>query len=267
VEQVIMNLAVNSRDAMPDGGTLFIETSRISIDNDLAAASFSISRGNYVSLTVSDDGTGMTPEVQAKLFEPFFTTKEPGKGTGLGLSTVYGIVKQTGGSVSVHSSPGLGTTFRVLFPAADGTAQVPKPEPRAAEVRVRGSETVLVVEDELGVRNYVREVLEAHGYRALDAARGEDALEIARYYGGAIHLLLTDVVLPGMSGAEVIRQFQRIRAGVPVLRMSGYPERFGAGMSEGFAILQKPFTPEALLTRIRGILDAARRAAGAGRVF
>jgi PAS domain S-box-containing protein len=254
VEQVIVNLAVNARDAMPDGGRLFIETARISVSAGFEADCLSVTPGNHIALTVTDTGTGMTPEVQARLFEPFFTTKEPGKGTGLGLSTVYGIVKQCGGSVSVHSAPGLGTSFRVLFPAVeDGWEPA---EPIEAEIPLDGNETVLVVEDEPGVRNYVRDMLEAHGYRALDAARGEDAMEIARYYSGIIHLLLTDVVLPGMKGLEVIRQFQALRPGVPVLRMSGYPERFGISPNEDVYLIQKPFTPEALLTRIRRVLDA-----------
>jgi PAS domain S-box-containing protein len=259
VEQVIVNLAVNARDAMPDGGKLYIETSRITAGGDFATNYLSVEPGDYVSLAVTDDGIGMTPEVQARLFEPFFTTKEPGKGTGLGLSTVYGIVKQSGGSITAHSSPGIGTTFRILFPLVqDGWV------PEAAThttVPLNGTETVLVVEDESGVRSYVRQVLEGHGYRALDAATGEDALEIARRFGGQIHLLITDVVLPGMSGAEVIRRFQEVRPGVPVMRMSGYPERFGAQMDEGIPLLQKPFTSEVLLSRIRRILDAGRSAA------
>jgi PAS domain S-box-containing protein len=259
VEQVLVNLAVNARDAMPDGGRLFIETARLEIAADFAAQAFSVDPGRYVSLTVTDTGTGMTPEVQARLFEPFFTTKEPGKGTGLGLSTVYGIVKQSGGSISVHSSPGIGTSFRVLFPAIDD-----RWEPEVAdepECAIHGTETLLVVEDESGVRKYVCQVLESHGYRALDASRGEDALEIARRYGGPIDLLLTDVVLPGMSGAEVVRHFRELRPGVPVLRMSGYPERFVAQLNDGIPMLQKPFTANVLLNRLRKTLDAARGAA------
>ena len=259
VEQVVVNLAVNARDAMPEGGRLFIETARLDIAADFAAQAFSVEPGRFVSLTVTDTGTGMTPEVQARLFEPFFTTKEPGKGTGLGLSTVYGIVKQSGGSISVHSSPGIGTSVRVLFPAIDDRwtpEAVDEPECASS-----GTETLLIVEDETGVRRYVCRVLESHGYRALDASRGEDAIEIARRYGGPIDLLLTDVVLPGMSGADVVRHFREIRPGVPVLRMSGYPERFGAQMSDGIPMLQKPFTANVLLNRLRKILDTARGAA------
>jgi CheY-like chemotaxis protein len=204
--------------------------------------------------------------VQARLFEPFFTTKEPGKGTGLGLATVYGIVKQSGGSISVHSTPGIGTSFRILFPAV--APEPVKHSPAPVQVPLNGRETVLLVEDESGVRHYVRDVLEAHGYRALDAATGSDALGIAQHYEGRIHLLLTDVVLPGMNGTELVKRFLQLRPGTPVLRMSGYSERFGVQMSDGVPFLQKPFTPPALLGRIREILDAVepdegRAAAGA----
>jgi CheY-like chemotaxis protein len=232
---------------------LCIETSLIDIRDDFGAPSFGVNPGRYVALSVTDTGSGMTPEVQARLFEPFFTTKEPRKGTGLGLSTVYGIVKQSGASITVHSTEGLGTSFRVLFPAVEDQWTAEKEAEPDGDGS--GSETVLVVEDEVGVRNYVREVLEAHGYRALDAARGEDAMEIARYYRGVIHLLITDVVLPGMKGTEVVKQFREIRPGVPVLRMSGYPERFGPLTDDRIPMLQKPFSQERLLRQIRRILD------------
>jgi PAS domain S-box-containing protein len=254
IEQVIVNLVVNARDAMPNGGKLFIETSRIAVADDFAALAFSIPRGTYISLGVTDTGTGMTPEVQSRLFEPFFTTKEPGKGTGLGLSTVYGIVKQSGGSITVHSTLGIGTSVRVLFPAVDGGTYVPEQTENTGK-SVRGTETVLLVEDEPGVRNYIREVLDTHGYRTLDTSRGPEAIELARHYGGPIHLLLTDMVLPGMNGSEVIRQFLAVRPGVPVIRMSGYSERLGAQLDDSVPLLQKPFTPRVLLYRIRDMLD------------
>ena len=256
IEQVILNLAVNARDAMPDGGELYIETMRLTVSKGFAAPSLSVEPGEYVSLAVTDTGTGMTPEVQARLFEPFFTTKEVGKGTGLGLSTVYGIVKQSGGSITVHSTPGIGTSFRVMFPAVE--ADEPAEFHAGPDGPLEGAETVLLVEDETGVRNYVREVLESHGYCALDAARGEDAIQLAERYRGRIDLLLTDVVLPGMKGSEVVERFLALRPDAAVLRMSGYPERFGAQLSKGAAHLQKPFTAEKLLRRIRELLDAPK---------
>jgi PAS domain S-box-containing protein len=253
IEQVIVNLAVNARDAMPEGGKLLIETSRVSVTDDFGTQILAVPRGTYVSLGVADTGTGMTPEVQARLFEPFFTTKEPGKGTGLGLSTVYGIVKQSGGSITVHTTPGLGTAFRVLFPAVRraGTTEEGKP----VETFARGNETVLLVEDDAGVRSYVQDVLEANGYRTLDAKVGADAMEITRRYDGPIHLLITDLGLPGMKGTEVIRRFRSLRPGIPVLTMSGYPARFGAEIDDAIPLLQKPFTPSVLLNKIREILD------------
>ena len=255
IEQVILNLAVNAHDAMPDGGTLCMETQSKLIADDFAAQVFSVPRGNYVSLTVTDTGTGMTPEVQARLFEPFFTTKEPGKGTGLGLSTVYGIVKQSGGAIGVHSAPGIGTSVRILFPAAAGTPVAD--EPPSAVAPASGTETVLLVEDESGVRHYMCEVLSEHGYRVLDAANGPDALGLAGHFAGTIHLLITDVALPGMNGPEIASRFLALRPGTPVLRVSGYPESFGARMEGSSASLQKPFRPEDLLRRVREVLDAA----------
>jgi two-component system, cell cycle sensor histidine kinase and response regulator CckA len=262
IEQVIVNLAVNARDAMPEGGKLLIESSRITVGDDFAAQVFSVPQGAYVSLAVTDTGTGMTPEVQARLFEPFFTTKEPGKGTGLGLSTVFGIVKQSGGSITVHSTPGIGTAFRVLFPAASRAGAEEKGE--TVETFAQGTETVLLVEDEPGVRSYVQDVLEANGYRVLDAKVGSDAMEIARRYDGPIHLLITDLGLPGMRGTEVVRRFQSLRPGMAVLTMSGYPGRFGAEIDEAIPLLQKPFTPYVLLNKIREILDGAGVARSSG---
>ncbi len=255
VEQVIVNLAVNGRDAMPEGGQLFIETARVSVTDEFSAATFSVPQGNYVSVAVTDTGVGMTKEVEARLFEPFFTTKDPGKGTGLGLSTVYGIVKQTGGLIKVHSTAGIGTSLRVFFPAVSERPtyeNVP-----AVQAECGGDETILLVEDESGVRNYVREELVEHGYCVLDAANGAQAMELALRYRDPIHILLTDMVLPGMNGLELIREFRAVRPHVPVLRMSGYPERFGAHLSDGSPHLQKPFTAEELLNRVRTMLDEA----------
>jgi PAS domain S-box-containing protein len=259
MEQVVVNLAVNARDAMPDGGRLMIETSRIVVSTDFAARTLSVEKGTYLALSVTDTGTGMPPEVQARLFEPFFTTKEQGKGTGLGLSTVYGIVKHCGGAITVHSTVGIGTSVRVLFPAIDG--QPVEPQEAPVEVLSRGDETVLLVEDEPGVRNYVREILEEQGYRVLDAANGRDAIEMARRYTRTrIGLLLTDMVLPGLNGGEVIRKFRELHPGVPAIRMSGYPERFGAQLPEDVPYLAKPFPPEVLLSMVRKVLDGAQSA-------
>jgi len=244
IDQVIMNLALNARDSMPRGGRMYIETSRMTVDDDFAATCLSVPRGDYVMLSVSDTGCGMPPDVQARVFEPFFTTKE--NGSGLGLSTVYGIVKQAGGTITVHSSPGVGSTFRVLFPSVEA------PETgRTAEPRI-GTETILLVEDEDAVRKYVLALLSRHGYTVLDAANGRDAIELARRYRSPIHLLLTDTVLPGMGGAETAHEIESLRPGIPVVRMSGYAEHTKA--SEFF--IQKPFAPEALLGGIRAALDA-----------
>jgi two-component system cell cycle sensor histidine kinase/response regulator CckA len=254
IQQIMVNLAVNSRDAMPEGGTLLIESALIDVSDEFSALCLSAPQGRYLSLRVTDTGTGMTPEVKARLFDPFFTTKEAGQGTGLGLSAVYGIVKQCRGTISVHSTPGLGTSIRILFPALDDGRAPESPE--APEADAEGTETVLLVEDETGVRDFIRGVLEGHGYRALGAARGIDAIEIARRHDGPIHLLLTDVVLPGMNGTEVVRQFVALRPGIPVLLMSGYPQRFGTQLNQGIPHLQKPFSSHELLKRMREIFDA-----------
>jgi len=255
IEQVIMNLAVNARDAMPDGGKLYVETSTVTVTESSISPPLDVVPGVYVTLAVTDSGTGMTQEVQARMFEPFFTTKEPGKGTGLGLSTAYGIVRQSGGSITVHSTPGVGTTFRVFIPA---TASVPAPETSAgADAPVDGTETILLVEDEAGVRNYIRDELSGHGYRPLDTATGADALLIAEQYKGRIDLVLTDMVLPGMNGTVLIERLLRIRPDVKILRMSGYPDRFGVQKESSIPHLQKPFTAHTLLRKIRDVLDGS----------
>ena len=252
IEQVILNLALNSRDAMVKGGNLFIETSRNSITDDFAALCLSVPRGEYITLSVADTGCGMTKEVKERIFEPFFTTKAPGKGTGLGLSTVYGIVKQSGGSINVHSSVGMGTSFRVFFPAVEGA---PDPEPLVTgDIPLEGTETILLVEDEADVRKLVSEILEQYGYRVLDAPRGKDAIELARYYGGRIDLLLTDMVLPEMNGLEIIREVRAILPEIKVLRMSGYSDLIGRQI-DTTPFIQKPFTADKLLKQLRLILN------------
>ena len=253
IGQVLINLAINARDAMPDGGKLTIETSPVTISDGTDPRDMPAPRGRYISLTATDTGTGMTPEVQAKLFEPFFTTKEPGRGTGLGLATVYGIVKQSGASISVDSTPGQGTSIRILFPAvADSpwSAGLDK-----TSIGSRGCETILLVEDESDVRNYIRESLEEFGYSVLEAANGADALEIAESFEAPIHVLLTDMVMPGLSAAETARRFLKLRLRTPVIRMSGYPERCGDSLDESMPYVQKPFTPDTLSRVIRDALD------------
>jgi CheY-like chemotaxis protein len=200
---------------------------------------------------VSDTGEGMTPEVKARIFEPFYTTKEPGKGTGLGLSTVYGIVKQSEGAILVYSEPGKGTTFKILFPAVD--ASVDAAQPVTAPGDLRGTETILVVEDEEGLRKYIREVLEQRGYTVVTSTNGRDALDVASRLQDPIHLLLTDVVMPEMGGVDLGEDFAALRLGVPVLHMSGYTDRlWKSGTTPNF--IQKPFTATALLTQIRRLL-------------
>jgi signal transduction histidine kinase/CheY-like chemotaxis protein len=254
LEQVVMNLAFNARDAMPDGGKLFIETSSTAIEDDFAALCLSAPAGRYVSLTVTDTGAGMAPEVQARAFEPFFTTKGLDKGTGLGLSTVYGIVKQSGGAITVHSAPGIGTTLRLMFPAVDvapHTEAVTAPAP----VPIRGTETVLVVEDRKEVRELLCDLLEDHGYRTLAADGGNRAIAVAKRHSGKIDLLVTDMVLPGMNGPEIERAIRALMPGIRVLRVSGYAEQLSREIDDLTPFLQKPFTEEALIGKVRSILD------------
>jgi PAS domain S-box-containing protein len=255
IEQVIMNLAVNARDAMPGGGNLAIATSRYVVDEEAALLHPSLAPGTYVMLSVRDSGVGMTAEVQARIFEPFYTTKPPGRGTGLGLSTVYGIVTQFGGAIWVDSQPGRGSTFAVIFPAVESeVASAPRPR---AKTPASGNETILIAEDDPVVRRFVRGVLERHGYTILESSDGRSALELARQHPGPIHLLLADVVMPEMGGAELSEQFPSVRPGVRVLCMSGYTDRAFPEAELPGGYLQKPFTPEALLTKVRKVLDAS----------
>jgi hypothetical protein len=253
IEQVILNLAVNARDAMPDGGKLLIETSSMFADEEFSQAHFSVAPGPYVVLAVSDNGSGMTPEVKAHIFEPFFTTKPPGKGTGLGLSTVWGIVKQSGGSVWVYTEPGRGTTFKLLFPAMD--AKPGHDEAAPAAESPSGKETILLAEDEPGVRKYTRQILEKHGYTVLEAGNGREALRAAREFPGEIALLLTDVVMPQMGGAELAAAFAAAHPATRILCMSGYSERLWPEAKTARNYIQKPFTPASLLHRVRAVLD------------
>ncbi|HEX9393910.1 MAG TPA: ATP-binding protein, partial [Gemmatimonadales bacterium] len=258
IEQVLMNLAVNARDAMPTGGKLTVETTNVELDTDYTRTHHAAAAGHFVMLAVTDTGTGMDEATQAKIFEPFFTTKGPGKGTGLGLATVYGIVKQSGGFVWVYSEVGHGTSFKIYLPqvaeAADAhRAQAPAP------AMSRGTETVLVVEDAPAVRAVTRQVLERQGYTVIEAAGGDAALQLAAAHAGPIHLLLTDVVMPGLSGRQVAERLAIRRPEMRVLYASGYTDdsivRHGI-LEEGIAYLQKPFTPESLARKVRNVLDA-----------
>ena len=257
LEQVIMNLAVNARDAMPTGGKLTIETGDVEFDGGYAAEHYPAPPGKYAMLAVSHTGTGMDPQTQVHLFEPFFTTKEKGKGTGLGLATVYGIVKQSGGFIWVYSELGVGTTFKIYLPRVE--AAVEPASGRAAPAPVaRGSETVLVAEDEAPVRAVARHALERYGYRVLEAASAEAALDVAQRYSGPIHVLLTDVIMPGLSGRDLATRLAALRPETRVIYMSGYTDdaitRHGV-LEPGFVFVQKPFTPDALARTVRDVLD------------
>jgi len=259
LEQVIMNLVVNARDAMPRGGKLSIETSNVYLDEAYAREHVSVVPGDYVMLAISDTGCGMSEATRLHIFEPFFTTKEQGKGTGLGLSMVYGIVRQSGGNIWVYSEEGRGTTFKVYFPRVTAHAEEHKRTSGGLD-GPRGSETILLVEDAELVRNLARQVLETAGYRVLSAESAEAAIDLCETINGdRIDLLLTDVVMPGMSGNEMSGILLKKRPGMPVLYMSGYTDEaiVQHGVLEaGINFLQKPFTPGALASKVREVLDA-----------
>ena len=258
VEQVLVNMAINARDAMPRGGRLTIETANVILDTDSAAEFPGLAPGRYVTLSISDTGTGMDEEVRSHLFEPFFTTKEVGKGTGLGLAVCYGIVKQSGGDIGVRSEPGLGTTFDIYLPRTDAVA-TSVAEGRAPVEMPTGTETVLLVEDEPSVRGLATLVLRRQGYTVLDAANGAEALRVARDHpGDEIGLLLTDVVMPHMSGKELAGHLQPLMPGLKVLMTSGFPDEAavpGQGWNPGISFIPKPFTPAELARRVREVLD------------
>ncbi|HEX5856086.1 MAG TPA: ATP-binding protein, partial [Thermoanaerobaculia bacterium] len=255
LEQVIMNLVVNSRDAMPQGGTLTIETGGADAA-DLPGVEPETPPGRYVRLTVKDTGTGLSPQVQARIFEPFFTTKEVGKGTGLGLATVYGIVKQSGGFVQLHSEPGHGATFNVYLPCTEG--EIRRPEPASGLRRaIPSGKTILLIEDEEAVRKLLFSVLSGQGYTVLQAGSGQEALAVEAGHSGPIHLILSDVVMPGKGGPETVAELQRSRSTAQVIFMSGYTDdsvlRHGLTDS-GRHFLQKPFNPVTLLKKVREVL-------------
>jgi len=257
IEQVLVNLVVNARDAMPQGGILTIETSNFEVDHEYASRHVAVGPASYVMLAVSDTGIGMADETKARIFEPFFTTKEKGKGTGLGLSTVYGIVKQSGGNIWVYSEPGRGTTFKVYLPQLEaGTEQTEKPAVESATPT--GSETILLVEDEDVVRGLARKVLEHAGYNVLDASGGEEAFRLCQKHTEPIHLLLTDVVMPEMSGREIAERLKTLRPTTRVLFMSGYTDEaivHHGVLDSNVEFIQKPFTPTRLARRVREVLD------------
>jgi len=257
LEQVLMNLAVNARDAMPTGGKLTIETANVEHDPNYASEQDAAAVSQFVMLAVSDTGTGMDEATKAKIFEPFFTTKELGKGTGLGLATVYGIVKQSGGFIWVYSEPGLGTTFKIYLPRVDAVAESGATA-AAASTSHRGTETVLLVEDAAAVRSVTHHALHRQGYTVLDAENGAEALRIAASHTGPIHLLFTDVVMPGLSGRQLADQLAAVRPETKVLYTSGYTDdavvRHGV-LESGIAYLQKPFTVDGLARKVREVLD------------
>jgi two-component system cell cycle sensor histidine kinase/response regulator CckA len=254
IEQVLMNLVVNALDAMPNGGQLRIQTSNVHLEGSPAGTGFDVESGRYVMFSVQDCGRGMDAETISHIFEPFFTTKERAKGTGLGLPTVYGIVKQSGGYITVASEPGRGTTFKVYLPGFLAAAEPLDGYEREAP---RGTETILVAEDADLIRQLTREILEVRGYHVIEAANGQEALRICQAYVGTIHLTLTDVVMPGMTGRELAEEVVQLRPDMKVLLMSGYADEISkAGfLHPGLHFIEKPFTSNALALKIREVLD------------
>jgi PAS domain S-box-containing protein len=258
IEQVILNLIVNARDAMPDGGKLWIETRNVELDSGVANDQASIKPGLYIMLSVRDTGVGISAETLPHIFEPFFTTKESSRGTGLGLSTVYGIIKQSGGHIGVTSELGKGTTFKVYLPRVEEAAQQPQKAEWAKPATGGGGETILLVEDEPAVRELARTVLSEQGYTVIEAQNSEDAVRLAGRHRSEIHLLLTDVVMPGMSGRDLAKHLTALHPYLRVLYMSGYTHNVigeNGTLEEGLSFLQKPFSPKALTLRVRDTLD------------
>jgi PAS domain S-box-containing protein len=268
IDQVIMNLAVNARDAMLHGGKLIIETANVSLDEEHARLQPPMTPGEYVMLAISDTGVGMDEQTQSRIFEPFFTTKGA-KGTGLGLSTVYGIVEQSGGHIVVHSEPGKGTSFKVYLPRVSGLAQANAAKAVTGSESEQGQETILLVEDEANVRHLTCEYLEKQGYTVLEAGNGATAMEIVKAYVRPIHLLLSDVIMPEMNGRELANRISALRPEIKVLYMSGYTEDVvGAKLDEEITLLQKPFSLTALKQKVREVLASvpAQQASISGRL-
>ena len=257
IDQVIINLAVNARDAMPNGGKLTIETANVHINKSYADDHTGILPGPYVMLSVSDNGMGISPEIKERIFEPFFTTKEKGKGTGLGLSTIYGIVNQCGGSIMVYSEPGQGANFKIYLPQVTENQDVLKKETNLVQFP-RGNETIMVVEDDAAAKRLTVEILQMQGYLVLEASDGNEALNIAKAYVANIQLVLTDVVMPQMSGKEMVDRLHTLRPGIKVLFMSGYTDNaivHHGVLDKGLFYIQKPFTVQGLSKKIREVLD------------
>jgi len=258
LEQVLLNLAVNARDAMPEGGTLTIETVAVSLEGEYASSHLGVDPGAYSMLSVSDTGSGMDAVTQAQIFEPFFTTKEPGKGTGLGLSTVYGIVKQSGGSIFVYSEPGHGASFKIYLPRVSEPATGEETPRAAAPPPKPGREVILLAEDALDVRRFTARVLREAGYEVLEADGVEAGLTLARLHSGPIHLVLTDVMMPGGTGRDLVDRIRHIRPAIAAVFMSGYTDDTvlqRAVIEPGTAFLPKPFSPALLLAQIRAVLE------------
>ena len=261
IEQIIVNLAVNARDAMPTGGKLTIETVNVQMDEKYVREHITAKPGFYVMMAISDTGTGMDEEIRSKIFEPFFTTKEEGQGTGLGLSTVYGIVKQSDGYIWVYSEPGKGTSFKIYLPRVDKESQDIK-KIKTSDKSLSGTETVLVVEDDRMVRELAIKILQKYGYKVLEAEDGKEAIEIGKQHEGPIDLMLTDVVMPGMSGRILAAEFESLRPKIKVVYMSGYTDNIVVHhgiLDRGMSFIQKPFTHEALAIKVRELLDGKKK--------
>jgi len=259
MEQIIMNLVVNARDAMPTGGKITIETSNVEIDGEYAARHPGTKPGAHVMLSVTDTGCGMDAKTKARIFEPFFTTKEFGKGTGLGLSTVYGIVKQSGGSVWVYTEPGIGSTFKIYLPCVDSVFEVASPNDQVEHVKA-GSQTILIVEDEAALLEVTCQSLKEVGYAILAAQGPAEAIRMSENHPGTIHLMVTDVIMPEMSGAQLAGHLSSLRPEMKVLYVSGYTDdtivRHGV-LETGLSFLQKPFSPKTLAQKVGELLATA----------
>ncbi|HUI79369.1 MAG TPA: response regulator [Bryobacteraceae bacterium] len=262
LEQVIMNLAVNARDAMPNGGKLTIETGFAQLSESFPSRQLGVKPGGYVTISIVDTGVGMDEETQSHLFEPFFTTKNPGRGTGLGLATAYGIIRQSGGAIGFFSELGLGTTARIYLPMSD--KRVTSDAAESGSEHLEGSETVLLVEDEARVRKLIVDVLTDRGYKVLEATRGQEAIRICRTHKGNIDLALVDVVMPELSGPDVVKRMAPLKPAMRVLFISGYTDEaliHHGIMRSGAAFLQKPFLPDVLVRKVREVLDGRRNSA------